>query len=107
MEWAPYAAAIRSVERAQRLEELLARGTDVPGIIAACLRPPLYATHFHEGFGTLYTAEYQPIDGVARYQRPDRTWEHSKRDASTVCIAEPDMPGPMHCTSAAETECGG
>jgi hypothetical protein len=40
----------------ERLEELLARGTDVPGIIEACLRPPLYATHFHEGFGTLYNA---------------------------------------------------
>jgi predicted choloylglycine hydrolase len=77
VEWAPYAAAIRSVERAQRLEELLARGTDVSGIVAACLRPPLYATHFHEGFGTLYTAEYQPVDGIARYHWPGRTWEHS------------------------------
>ena len=44
---------------------------------AACLRSPLYATRFHEGFGTLYTAEYRPIDGVARYHWPHRTWEHS------------------------------
>ena len=77
MEWAPYAAAIRSVERQERLEELLAHGTDAAGIIAACLRSPLYATRFHEGFGTLYTAEYRPIDGVARYHWPHRTWEHS------------------------------
>ena len=77
VEWAPYAAAIRSVERAQQLEELLARGTDVSGIVAACLRSPLYATRFHEGFETLYTAEYRPIHGVARYHWPDRTWEHS------------------------------
>jgi predicted choloylglycine hydrolase len=77
VEWAPYAAAIRSVERQERLEELLAHGTDAAGIIAACLRSPLYATRFHEGFGTLYTAEYRPIDGVARYHWPHRTWEHS------------------------------
>jgi hypothetical protein len=44
VERAPYAAAIRSVERQERLEELLAHGTDVAGIIAACLRSPLHAT---------------------------------------------------------------
>ena len=72
VEWAPYAAAIRSVERAERLEELLAAGTDVPGVVAACLRGPLYATRFHEGFGTLYTAEYRPAEGVVRYHWPDQ-----------------------------------
>ncbi len=77
VEWAPYAAAIRSVERKDRLEELLADGTDVPGVVAACLRSPLYASRFHQGFGTLYTAEYQAAEGIARYHWPDRTWEHS------------------------------
>ena len=77
VEWAPYAAAIRTVERQQHLEELLAADTDVPGIVAACLRSPLYATRFHQGFGTLYTAEYRPAEGLARYHWPDRTWEHS------------------------------
>ena len=77
VEWAPYAAAIRTVERQQHLEELLAAHTDVPGIVAACLRSPLYATRFHEGFGTLYTAEYRPAEGSARYHWPGRTWEHS------------------------------
>ena len=77
VEWAPYAAAIRTVERQQHLEELLAAGADVPGVVAACLRSPLYATRFHQGFGTLYTAEYRPAEGLARYYWPDRTWEHS------------------------------
>jgi predicted choloylglycine hydrolase len=77
VEWAPYAAAIRSVERQQHLEELLAASTDVPGVVAACLSSPLYARRFHEGFGTLYTAEYRPADGDARYHWPDRTWEQS------------------------------
>lgn len=67
MEWAPYAAVIRSVERRRHLEGLLAAGNGAEAVIAACLRSPLYATRFHEGFGTLYTAEYRPAEGRARY----------------------------------------
>ena len=70
-------STIRSVERQEHPEELLAAGADVSGVIAACLDPPLYATRFHEGFGTLYTAEYRPADGVARYYWPGRTWTQS------------------------------
>ena len=77
VEWEPYATAIRSVQRAERLEKLLADGADVPAVVAACLRSPLYASRFREGFGTLYTAEYQPAEGIARYHWPDHTWEHS------------------------------
>ena len=77
VEWAPYVAAIRSVERQQRLEELLASGTDADGVAAACLSSPLYATRFGEGFGTLYTAEYRPAEGIARYRWPGQAWEQS------------------------------
>ena len=77
VEWAAYAAAIRTTERERFLEELLADRSDVSRVVAACLRSPLYATHFHAGFGTLYTAEYRPAEGVARYHWPGRTWEHS------------------------------
>ncbi len=78
VEWAPYAAAIRSVERQEHLEELLAAGADVSGVIAACLGPPLYATRFHEGFGTLYTAEYRPPEGGVSYHWPAQSWEQSR-----------------------------
>jgi predicted choloylglycine hydrolase len=77
VEWEPYAAAIRSVERMERLKQLLADQADASGVVAACLRPPLYATRFHEGFGTLYTAEYRPAEGAVRYHWPDRTWTQS------------------------------
>ena len=40
VEWVPYPAAIRSVERQQRLEELLADGTGASGVAAACLLSP-------------------------------------------------------------------
>ncbi len=77
VEWAPYVAAIRSVERLEYVEELLAAGVAVPGVVAAFGKAPLYATRFHEGFGTLYTAEYRPAEGVARYHWPGRTWTHA------------------------------
>ena len=77
VEWEPYATAIRTVQRAERLEKLLAEGAGVPAVVAACLRSPLYASRFHQGFGTLYTAEYRPAEGIARYHWPTRTWEHS------------------------------
>jgi len=77
VEWAPYAAAIGTVERQERLEEMLAAGADAADVAAACLRPPLYATRFGEGFGTLYTAEYRPAEGVARFSWPGQTREHS------------------------------
>jgi predicted choloylglycine hydrolase len=83
VEWAPYATAIRSVERERRLEELLAHGADVAGLIEACLRPPLYATRFHHGFGTLYTAEYRPADGIVHYHWPQRSWEQSLNNVKT------------------------
>ncbi len=77
VEWAPYAAAIRTVERQELLEGLLTAGADVPRVVAACLRPPLYATRFGAGFGTLYTAEYRPAEGIGRYHWPGHTWAHS------------------------------
>ena len=45
--------------------------------LSALLRPPLYATKFGAGFGTLYTAEYRPAEGVARYHWPGQTWTHA------------------------------
>jgi hypothetical protein len=77
VEWAPYAAAFRSIERRQHLEDLLAAGSGAETVVAACLRPPLYAIRFREGFGTLHTAEYRPAEGRARYHWPGVIWEHS------------------------------
>jgi hypothetical protein len=59
----------------------------VPAVVADFLRSPLYATRFHEGFGTLYTAEYRPAEGIARYHWPDRTWEHSLDHVELGAIA--------------------
>jgi len=98
VEWAPYAAAIRTVDRQRHLQALLDAGSGVPGVVAACLRPPLYATRFGEGFGTLYTAEYRPVEGVASYHWPGRVWQHSleRLGARSVDIrlGAPEGPAP-------------
>jgi predicted choloylglycine hydrolase len=86
VEWAPYAAAIQTVERQQRLQALLDAGSGTADVVAACLRPPLYATRFGEGFGTLYTAEYRPAEGVAAYHWPGRVWEHSLERLGTRSV---------------------
>jgi predicted choloylglycine hydrolase len=77
VEWEPYAAAIRSAERLERLKQLLDGRAGASAVVAACLRRPLYATRFQEGFGTLYTAEYRPAEGAVRYHWPGRTWAQS------------------------------
>jgi hypothetical protein len=65
---------------------VLAHGAGVADLIEACLRPPLYATRFHHGFGTLYTAEYRPADGIVRYHWPQRRWEQSLDNIKTDSI---------------------
>jgi Acyl-coenzyme A:6-aminopenicillanic acid acyl-transferase len=59
------------------LKQLLAGRADAAGVVDACPRPPPYATRFHDGFGTLYTAEYRPAEGAVRCHWPGRTWAQS------------------------------
>ena len=78
VEWPEYAQAIRTVERKQRVLELL----DDPELtrsrfVEAFLEPPLRNTEYRQGFGTIYTAAYYPAEGRAEYRWPGFTWEQS------------------------------
>jgi predicted choloylglycine hydrolase len=78
VEWPEYARAIRTVERERCVRALL----DDPGLtrdrfVAAFLEPPLRNTDYAQGFGTIYTAAYHPIDGRVDYLWPGTTWEQS------------------------------
>ena len=75
VEWPEYAEAIRSVEREQCVLELLAE--DRERFEEGFLEPPLHSTAHERGFGTLYTAAYEPTRGVVRYRWPGLTWEQS------------------------------
>jgi predicted choloylglycine hydrolase len=75
VEWPEYAEAIRSEERERCVIELL--DEDRERFEAAFLEPPLHSTAHERGFGTLYTAAYEPASGRVRYRWPDLTWEQS------------------------------
>ena len=75
VEWPEYAEAIRSEERERRVLELL--DEDRQRFEDAFLEPPLYSRDHAQGFGTIYTAAYEPADGRVRYRWPDLTWEQS------------------------------
>jgi predicted choloylglycine hydrolase len=71
VEWPEYARAIRSVEREERVLELLDDpDRDAEQFIAAFLEPPLHSTSHAQGFGTIYTAAYFPDEGRAEYRWP-------------------------------------
>ncbi|HEY6785774.1 MAG TPA: hypothetical protein VI365_00525, partial [Trebonia sp.] len=57
----------------QRLAAIRASGGDV----SAMLRPPLYESRFDDGYGTLYTADYQPKQRRVTYHWPGEAWEQS------------------------------
>lgn len=64
VEWPPYAARCRSVERLARVHELLDQPTQSLGaLVHAFGTPPLHRTARGKGPGTLYTSVYTPHDG--------------------------------------------
>jgi predicted choloylglycine hydrolase len=75
VEWPEYAEAIRSEERERRVLELLAE--DRSRFEDAFLEPPLHSTEHGRGFGTIYTAAYEPAAGRVRYRWPGIVWEQS------------------------------
>lgn len=78
VEWPEYARAIRTVEREQRVLELLADpALTRERFVEAFLEPPLHNTEYGQGFGTIYTAAYHPAEGRAEYRWPGFTWERS------------------------------
>ena len=78
VEWAQHAQATQTLQREQFLFEQLHSHPGKPDdLIPSFLRPPLYSTAFAQGYGTLYTAVYRPVEGRAEYLWPGGTWQHS------------------------------
>ncbi len=78
------AARFNSVGRLRQLERL--REDDAPGaeIVTAMLRPPLRNNEFDAGFGTLYTAAYEPAAGTATWHWPETSWTRGFDDPDEV-----------------------
>jgi predicted choloylglycine hydrolase len=71
VEWPAHATATGTVERERFLAERLADpALTRTGLLGAFLRPPLYGTAYGRGFGTLYTAAYDPARGTMELRWP-------------------------------------
>jgi predicted choloylglycine hydrolase len=70
-------------ERGTRTQERLAAIRAAGGDVSAMLRPPLYESTFDDGYGTLYTADYQPTRRRVSYSWPGQTWHQSFENYAT------------------------
>jgi predicted choloylglycine hydrolase len=59
-------------ERATFLHSILDRGFSIEKLTRVFLKPPLYNTNFAEGYGTLYTAVYKPVEGLVELHWPNQ-----------------------------------
>lgn len=67
VDWPENAAFNGTMKRATFLKNLLETAPLSPeNLTKAFLYPPLYNTLFNEGFGTLYTSVYRPLDGAVQ-----------------------------------------
>lgn len=69
-----HAARFHSVERYDRLQQLLDEQAPAREVADDLLRPPLRSPDYQQGFGTLYTAVYRPSGGAVDYLWPGRRW---------------------------------
>ena len=76
-EWPEHAQRFRSVTRQRHLLNLLDSARKPDELIAAFLQPPLYNTDYAGGFGTIYTAVYQPDRGGVEYHWPGSRWRRT------------------------------
>jgi predicted choloylglycine hydrolase len=78
VEWPEQAKATRTIERERCLVDLLEdENMTAEGFVGSFMQAPLFSTAYTSGFGTLYTAAYRPVDGVAEYIWPSNEWRLS------------------------------
>jgi len=77
VDWPEHAKATSAVERLTELEHLVDKTHSLPDVAAALLRPPLFQTSYRRGYGTLYSAVYQPANRVVELLWQDQRWQQS------------------------------
>lgn len=64
VEWPRHGRLTRTVERAACLDHLASKkDLTASALCRSFLEPPLYSERYAEGFGTVYTVAYRPLDG--------------------------------------------
>ncbi len=82
------AARFNSVGRLTRLDQLRADRASGERLVSAMLQPPLRNDEFEIGFGTLYTASYEPAAGTATWHWPGTSWTRRFDDPDGVRTVE-------------------
>jgi predicted choloylglycine hydrolase len=78
VKWDKYAQAVSTEERWQLLTNCIADASEnEQRFIGRFLQPPVFSDNYSGSFGTLYTAVYNPRDGVVDYLWQDRTLRQS------------------------------
>ena len=98
VEWARHAESTGSVEREQFLYDQLELATQSRGRFAdSFLEPPLHNSRWAQGFGTLYTAVYDPVERSVEYRWPTHTWKLSFDSFTELTLL-------LHGRAAAKTD---
>jgi predicted choloylglycine hydrolase len=78
VDWPAHAKATSAVERLAALEYwVVDRTHSLPAVAAALLQPPLFQTSYRRGYGTLYSAVYQPANRSVELFWQDQRWPQS------------------------------
>lgn len=72
-----HAARYRSVQRQELLLACLRDPISAAQLADRFLQAPLHSTDYEHGFGTLYTAVYDPVNGVVEYRWPGDGWRRT------------------------------
>jgi predicted choloylglycine hydrolase len=77
VDWPQHAKATCAVERLAAMQQLLEQPGTLSEATAGLLQPPLFQTSYRCGYGTLYSAVYQPSSRSAELFWQDQRWQHS------------------------------
>jgi predicted choloylglycine hydrolase len=77
VDWPQHAKATCAVERFAALEHLVDKKHSLLELTTALLQPPLFQTSYRRGYGTLYSAVYQPTDRRVELLWQDQRWQQS------------------------------
>lgn len=78
IDWPENALFNKTLERSYFLKEIMSdKNVNSTQLADAFLEEPLYNSRFKEGFGTLFTSIYRPLEGMVEYRWPDVTIKQS------------------------------
>ncbi len=81
IEWTEHARATASLDRAHFLSLRLRDGAETRSrFVNRFLEPPLFQTRYDHGWGTLYTATYDPLTRQANYLWPSYSLQEDFTD---------------------------